>query len=70
MPTDTERLDWYFGQERFHVVPWNGRYELYDSRCKIPDHCDKFDSGREAIDYAMELEPAVEPPVHTGGVER
>ncbi len=56
MPTDTERLDWYFGQERFDIHAANDRtgYRLNDDGLCLG----VWPSDRFAIDYAMELEKA------------
>ncbi len=71
MPTDTERLDWYFGQERFNVVPNSNRrfFWLFDLTKEPTDRLVErsgnqvapdygWSSAREAIDHAMELEKA------------
>ncbi len=53
--TDTERLDWYFAQERFQIRRKEGAYQLVDRLGPMFPDFQLYASYREAIDHAMEL---------------
>ncbi len=62
MPTDTERLDWYFGQDRFEITKCSTGPEVMLEAADVPglidtpSGCCLWPTAREAIDHAMKLE--------------